>query len=57
METLSIEEWAAREGVSRRTAYYWARQGKRRKLPLVVETIQRFRVPASITKDDVVNGK
>lgn len=56
-DTLSPEEWADREGLPRSTVYYLLTKSKRRKLPCVVENIKRYRIPASVTKADIVKAE
>ncbi len=50
MQTLSIEEWAKREGVSTRKAYRWAKTGK---VATAIRKIEVKGIPANITKDDL----
>ena len=55
-DTMSPEEWAKREGLPRSTVYYLLTKATRRKLPHTVENIKRYRIPASVTKLDIVKG-
>ncbi len=49
---VSIEKWAADNGVQERTAYRWAKTGK---LPTVTRKVSIRGVPSNITVKDVVN--
>lgn len=55
-DTLSPEEWATREKMPRSTVYYLLTRSTRRKLPHTVENIKRYRIPATVTKADIVKS-
>ena len=52
--TLSPKEWAKREGLPRSTVYYLLTKSTRRNLPHTVENVKRYRIPANVTKADIV---